>query len=124
MLIPFWPYTEDFRDRNKEFKRKQKQNFDCRYQVKSLPELSEDTKVWITTQGQTTAGCVVSQAATPRSYVVSTPHGEVHRNRVQLSVMSNNSPQPEASSTDSTREPIMTRTRTRTAINPPDCLSF
>lgn len=124
MLIPGWPFMEDFRRRDKDFKRKQKENFDRRHKVKPLPELSEGTNVWITTRGQTTPGRVVSQTATPRSYVLSTPHGEIRRNRVQLNTMPNNTPQPEAPPRDSTREPIMTRTRTRTVINPPDRLSF
>ena len=47
MLVPCWHYIDEFRDHNREFKRKQKQNFDSQDQVKALPELSKDTNLCV-----------------------------------------------------------------------------
>ena len=85
-LVPNWPYLSDFRKRNKEFKQKQKQDFDHRHRVKELPSLPD---VFVTTDGHNTSGRVVDTADTPRSHVVETPSGLLRRNRSQLNVVPN-----------------------------------
>ena len=74
-LTPNWPHTKKLRQLDQEFKRKQKLNYDQRHRVKPLPELPDDTEVWVTTSEPPLAGRVMSQASAPRSYVVNTPNG-------------------------------------------------
>ena len=44
-LIPQWPYLEEFRQANSQFKQKQKADFDRRHGVRRLPEIPNDTEV-------------------------------------------------------------------------------
>ena len=121
-LSPEWKYLEQFRRQNEEFKERQKRDFDRRHRVQPLPLLPDNSEVWVTTGDQPVLGRVVSSAAAPRSYIVDTPSGHIRRNRSHLNPI----PQPE----DNTGQPdmnplprqIMTRSRTRTAIRPPDRL--
>ena len=82
-LVPHWSYIEEFLRQDEEFKQKQKQNFDNRHQVKPLPEIPDDTEVWVTTDGQPVTGRVVTHATTPRSYVVNTSNSTVRCNHSQ-----------------------------------------
>ncbi len=118
-LTPKWPYLQEFRARNLEFKQKQKRDFDRRHRVRDLPSIPNDTDVWITTDGRPTTGRVTAPANAPRSYVVETPSGVIRRNRSQLNVAPNvhaNTP------TVRDRSPIRTRSRTGTNTAPPERL--
>lgn len=66
---------KEFQRQDKVFEQKQKQNFDSCHQARPLPELPDDSKVWVTTNGQQSKGQVASQATAPRSYVVNTSSG-------------------------------------------------
>ncbi len=79
-------YLESFKKQNKEFKEKQKRNFDKSHTVKSQPQIPVDTRVWITSEREKIPGRVVANAGTPRSYVVETSRGEIERNRKHLNV--------------------------------------
>ena len=79
-LTPQWPYLNDFRVHEKEFKGKQKHSFDRQHRVKELPCLPDDTEVVVTTGGQLTLGHIVEPADTPRSHVVQTSSGVIRRN--------------------------------------------
>ena len=122
-LKPNWPHTKKLRRLDQEFKRKQKRNYDHRHRVKQLPDLPDDTGVWVTISEPPLAGRVVGKAEAPRSYVVNTAKGILRRNRSQLT---SRRPNPDTSSpsdppqTRETREPIKTRSRTGAPINPPD----
>ena len=83
-LTPQWSYLHDFRERDKEMKKRQKRDFDRHHCVRELPDLPEDTDVWVTSGGSLTRGQVQSEANAPRSYLVDTPTGSVRRNRSQL----------------------------------------
>ena len=50
MLVPRWSYLEKFRESEKQYKIKQKENFDSKHRGKELPPISNDTEVWITTE--------------------------------------------------------------------------
>ncbi len=121
-LIPQWPYLRDFRRDNADFKRTQKALYDRRHGVQELPNIPDNTRVWVTTDDRITAGTTVRMADTPRSYLVRTPHGDLRRNRAQLNV------NPE-STTEQTQEDqttsssIMTRSRTGTRLRPPERLA-
>ena len=71
-LVPEWSYLPGFRKLNEQFKARQKKEFDRRYRVQELPELLEETEVWITFQDKPVQGRIVSTAPTPRSYLVDT----------------------------------------------------
>jgi len=120
-LVPQWPYLTEFKRANDKFKEQQKRNYDNRHRVRNLPEIPNNTDVWVTTDGHNTSGRVMRMADTPRSYVVQTPTGNLRRNRHQLNPnLSPTDPQP---TTAGDRSPIMTRSRTGTPISPPDRLA-
>ena len=66
-LTPRWSYLPRFRKDNKTFKEKQKEDFDRRHRTRSLPELPEDTSVWVTTNGNPTQRIVVNISTEPCS---------------------------------------------------------
>ena len=117
-LIPKWEYLKEFERVEKKFKRQQKHDFDRHHRVQSLPDIQDDSSVWITSGNHPTPGVVqFSLADAPRSYLVQTDTGTVRRNRQHLSPNNGANSTPDSSAT---RSPIMTRSRTGTAINPPD----
>jgi len=67
-----------------KYKANQNKYYDNRHRVRSLPQLPDDTPVWLQTENSQEPGTIVHQAATPRSYLVSTPREELRRNRVNL----------------------------------------
>ena len=120
-LIPQWAYLSNFRQKDEREKQKQKADFDSRHGTRALPEIPDNTAVWIASDSNCRSpGRVTTSAETPRSYLVDTPSGQVRRNRSHLIVQ----PQPEdATPGQSTnRSPIMTRSRTKTNISPPERL--
>ena len=124
-LTPQWPYLSDFRARNHEFKERQKRDFDQRHRTRELPDLPDDTAVYVTTDGQPTTGRIVRSANAPRSYIVDTPSGSIRRNRSQLNAVpdtQSNTPSTGQTTTRS-RSPIRTRSRTGTRIAPPERLA-
>ena len=64
-----------FRKADKEYKVKQKSQFDRRHGVRPLSTLPAGTKVWAKSGKRQIAGRIISSAGTPRSYLVSTPSG-------------------------------------------------
>ena len=120
-LIPQWPYLKDFQARDREFKKRQKGDFDLHNRVSQLPEIPDNANVWISSGSGPTQGQVVSTGDTPRSYVVDTPTGTVQRNRVHLRVIPGS---PERPSTEVPTRRIMTRHQTGTVIRPPERLTL
>ena len=123
-LIPQWSYLPEFRELNKAFKEKQKEDFDRHHRTWELPEIPDDTEVLIETEGGPTSGYVRTSAETPRSYVVETPSGSVQRNRHHLKPIPSDTSQPSTSEHCEPEQPnvIMTRSRTGTEITPPERL--
>ena len=98
--------------------------FDLRHHAKDLPDIPDDTEVWITTESEPVSGRVISPADQPQSCVVEMPSGRIECNRSQLTVVPReNSETPETNQpqveTETPRR-IMTRSKTGTAINPPN----
>ena len=85
-LVPKWPYNQEFQRSDERFKKHQKTNYDRRHRVRDLPEIPDNTDVWITTGGEPIAGWTVTTADTPRLYIVQTPTGEMRRNRSRLNI--------------------------------------
>lgn len=125
-LTPKWPYLEEFQKVNERFKEKQKADYDSRHGARPLPEIPDDTDVWVTTDDNRISGRVRGPADTPRSYLVETPSGQIRRNRVQLNPMphtqTHGPTEPVNPVSNENHSPIMTRSRTGTRINPPERL--
>ena len=121
-LVPQWHYLPEFKTANRKFKDQQKNYYDVCHRVCSLPDIPDNTDVWITTNGQNSTGRTIRRADAPQSYIVQTPSGELRRNRSQLNV--NPSTATETHQASDARSPVMTRSRTGTTINPPDRLQY
>ena len=127
-LVPEWPYLEEFQRANETFKQRQKTDYDRRHRVQNLPEIPDNTDVWVRSGGSPIAGRTITSAGTPRSYIVQTPTGETRRNRSQLNIQpptiadtppTANMPQPDHDTNEQqVCSPIMTRSRPRTHIAP------
>ena len=61
-LTPQWPYLQEFKVRNEEYRLRQKRDFDHRHRTRDLPDIPIDTDVWITTDGSSTSGRVIAPA--------------------------------------------------------------
>ena len=120
LLTPQWKYIQEFRDLDKEKKRRQKRDFDQRHRTRPLPDIPDDTNVWVTTGDNPVPARTIQHANTPRSYIVSTPHGNIRRNRSQVNVAPAANPQDPPLPT---RDLIMTRSRTGTSVIPPQRLT-
>ena len=127
-LDPQWTYLESFKESNQKFKERQKRDYDQRHRV---PDLPEDTNVWVSTRNTKTTGTVLEKADTPRSYVVETPTGSLRRNRRHLSVQPESeenvsahaaTPSTTTANPELQHSPIMTRSRTGTVLHPPERL--
>ena len=125
-FVPEWPYLQSFADKDKEFKSQQKSNYDRRHRTKPLPQLPEDSPVWVRTNTNQVPGHITSTLRTPRSYLVSTPSGQVRRNQIHLAPRSpDTSVQPTTDDNATTPQPtMMTCLRSGTSIRPPERLTY
>ena len=106
-LTPQWPFMDFFREKDKEYKKAQKQTYDQQHKSRPLDPLPADSPVWIRTgDDHPVPGHIISPAETPRSYIVATPGGELRRTRYHLTE----------------RSPVITRSRSGVALRPPDRL--
>ena len=149
-LIPEWSYLKELKGQDTVFKARLKKDFDRRHKAYPSIPLPEGTDVWVKTKGKDVVpGTVLSNADTPRSYIVQTPTGQLRRNHIQLNVQpdpsvdediagqtENTSDQSDrstadrptnlSSDSDLPQSPqylphrIMTRSQTGTVIHPPD----
>ena len=142
-LKPTWQYIERFRKKDKEFKDEQKRHYDQCHKCRPLPDIPDGSKVWVMDGDIPTPATVTHQVEAPRSYTVETEKGTIRRNRYHLKAVPP-VPDPEGGTlpssteaekmvagdqrnqiyqqTETTSPPhrIMTRSRTGTAIRPPD----
>jgi len=96
-----------FKEKDKEYKKAQKQIYDQQHKTRPLDPLLPDAPVWIRIgDDELVTGYIISPAETPRSYIVSTPDGELRRNRYHLTE----------------RSPVMTRSRSGVTLRPLDRL--
>jgi hypothetical protein len=80
VLRPRWS-PPGFQAAAKKLKERQRRNYNKRHRTRPLQPLIPGQKVWVDKQY---AGTVVQAAATPRSYIIQTPSGQVRRNRRAL----------------------------------------
>ena len=84
-----------------------------------MPDIPNNTDVWVTRDDRTSRGHIVSTSDAPRSYNVNIPSGNVRRNRRHLQMIpDSHSPIERPAMTEPTRT-IMTRQQTGTEIRPP-----
>ncbi|XP_023226417.1 uncharacterized protein LOC111627092 [Centruroides sculpturatus] len=81
-LIPRLIDFASVRKKEKGKTDKQKTYFDRRHGVKTLPRLKIGQPVWVS--DMRTYGKVKEAHHTPRSYIIETPRGTFHRNRIHL----------------------------------------
>ena len=105
---------------------KQQRDYDRHYRTKEMPDIPEDTDVWIQSGNKPQEGRVVAHANEPRSYLVDTLTGRLWRNQSHLQVV----PDPEPKETESVtsdltlvQSRIVTRSQTGTLVRPPDRFS-
>ena len=110
-LIPKWEYLDHFRHCDKRFKQRQRRDYNLRHRVRTLPDLPDETDVWIRTGNTQSEGRILTPADTPRSYLVSTQGTTIRRNRHHLQPV----PEPRV---------IMTRSKTGTICRPPERLHY
>ena len=127
-LLPAWSYIPMFREKDEQFKVKQKKNYDRRHRVRELPPIPDNQPVLVRTRDRITNGRVISPATTPRSYIVSTPAGQTRRNRSHLTVEPTDQQIKDLPIVErpaiQPRSPIVTRSRTGTSVIPPQRLSY
>ena len=59
-MIPQWSYLKELKMKKAEFKKKQKEQFDSRHGAKELPEIPDDSAVWITSEDKPIPGRIVT----------------------------------------------------------------
>ena len=97
--------------------------FDRRYRAQELPELEDDTEVFITDgrRPNSVPGRVIQSSGT-RSYTVETPSGTSQRNRCHLHQRPSDNcdivrpPEP--------RSPLQTRSKSGTVLRSPNRLTY
>ena len=109
-LIPKWEYVCYFRSLDEKYKQIQKENYDRRHHVKTLPSLPEGQTMWVDTRGHQTPGRISMEAGTPRSYLIETPSGELRQNRAHLRIQNNQEPigEPVDIPTTTGQSPVIT----------------
>ena len=124
-FLPQWSYLPRFQRDEQQHKGKQEKNFDRRHRTLALPIIPDGSDVWISAERGERRGTVVTEAQTPRSYIVETPTGSVRRNRSHLKVVPQSASEEHSNlevqgniDTDRVQRPI-TRSQTGTAIVPP-----
>ena len=123
-LLPNWPHLQYYKKKHQMFKADQKKHYDRRHRVRSLPILPEDQPVWVNMEGRQMAGTVSRQADNPRSYLVETSSGQVHRNRSHLRSRCESFDNPIETQPVRIPSPINTHSHTGIAIQPPDRLNL
>ena len=87
-LEPLTPDYSQLVQKETEFRKKQKQNFDLHHRSRELVQLLPGNDVYLNDGLISTEGQVVQQVA-PRSYHISTPHGTLRRNHRHLHLLPN-----------------------------------
>ena len=81
---PNWPHLKEFRERERKYRDDQKRSYDRHHRTRSLPDLPENTPVWVDMQNGKVQETIQSSVAEPRSYIVTVPSGEVCQNHYHL----------------------------------------
>ncbi|XP_060075787.1 uncharacterized protein LOC132555454 [Ylistrum balloti] len=82
-LSPKWPDLEYVRDKERIDRTSQRHHFDRSHRTVQHPELHPGETVWVKGPGGGFSG-TITKSMNDRSYFVSTPSGQIRRNRRQL----------------------------------------
>jgi len=104
---------------NSTRKQQQKADYNRRNCSIPLPPIPNDTEVWVTSSSAT-PGRVKATADSPRSYIVTTPYGEVRRNRMHLNVLPDQHPSTSQQNDSQQCHCPVTRSVTGTSLRPPE----
>ena len=118
-----------------KYKSNQSKYYNNRHRVKSLPQLPDDTPMWVQTENSQVPGTIVHQATTPQSYIVSTPRGQLRRNRINLRPRLGRDPvegmnrisetvQEPANRVEESWDRVVTQSQSGVVIRAPDPLRF
>ena len=123
VLIPSWPNLTKFQQVDEQYKGKQKCQFDRRYRARELPELEDDTEVFITDgrRPNSVPGRVI-QSSGMRSYTVETPSSTSRRNRCHLHQRPPDN--SDIARPSEPRSPIQTRSKTGNVLRSPNRLTY
>ncbi|XP_065891689.1 uncharacterized protein [Dysidea avara] len=133
---PQWNHTQHLNELHSKYKSDQSKYYNNRHRIKSLPQLPDDTPVWVQTENSQVHGTIVHQAATPRSYIVSTPSGQLRRNRINLrprlgrkmvegmNRIPETSVQEPANRVEESQDRVVARSQSGVMIRAPDRLRF
>ena len=75
-LISQWSCLQEFREKDNEYKAKQRRDYNDKHRIRPQDPLPPDTSVWIKKNGAQATGHIQSSANTPRSYIVTTTDGQ------------------------------------------------
>ena len=125
-FIPVWSYLLVLQKKDRELKEHQKTNYDHHHLVRSQEVLPPEETVWAHIQDQTDPGCVIGPSSTPRSYLIQTPSGIVHRNQFHITPHPavDNSENGTQSECDTNRDHVTTRSQTGMRVSPPPRLTY
>ena len=79
LLVPDWSNTI-FLKRMHDIRSSKKQ-YDLCHRTRPVPSLPDDSEVWVSMQDRQVPGRVDTSGSTPKSYVITTPTGQIRRNR-------------------------------------------
>ncbi|CAC5397502.1 unnamed protein product [Mytilus coruscus] len=82
-LTPKLPNTRELSRKEDEYKFKQKQYYDRRHRARPFSNVKTNDRVWV--KDQRKWGIIKAESNEPRSYVIETDSGEIHRNRRDFS---------------------------------------
>ena len=121
-MIPLWPYLSEFKQADRQYKERTKEDFDRGHRVRDLPDLPDDQSVWVSSPEGPVLGTVVSPAVTLRSYIVKTESDEVRQNRCQLRIrpdpdQHNDRQETSRNDRSETTRTSLTKTRSRTGVS-------
>lgn len=123
-FVPDWQFLSDFRRKDEEYKRKQKENYDEHHRTRSLDPLQTKSTVWIRTDNTLTPGTVTATANTLRSYLISTPTGQLRRNHSHLTNRTftdeNATTEEQAPTILQNQSPVVTCSCTDIQLKPPE----
>ena len=67
-IYPEWSYLTELKVKEERYRDNQKHNYDHRHTTKYLPELPDDTCVWVETLNKQIPMWIISARPEPRSY--------------------------------------------------------
>jgi len=68
--VPDWPHLHGFSEKDAQYKKLQKEQYDRRHRTKPVASLPDDTEVWVNVESRQITSRVNTNLLTPRSYLI------------------------------------------------------